>query len=413
MFIAHAPVSYLANEAIQGKRIKKLKFNQEVFIALWSLFCGLLPDFDFFVLLVFSKPSFTHHDLITHTFIFWIGLYLLLLLSYKLFYKYLNKKTKAFLNEDFFKVFSLTFLISTSFHLLADLLVSGIMVLYPFSTNEFSFLQNLFPSSYFTGYFLSFYFAIELSFIAIFFVIFSRKFLKKQKWDDPIAYISLGLTTMYLIFSIGMYTQTYNNVLHYDDKNNISEDLDYDGIKDIYDYDVNDNDVNNIDEAISSHLASSAENIVNSNKLVVPQKKTLLLKEKIFYTYGAMNSYRIISQAYFENRLPIEPVLKKEVKNRMKNPNYNIKVDKVEELYTHFRNRESLLVLNTSSLHILPEGKIFFILDEDMNILNLGITLTDNYVGIVLPNDTRLVKHSFTEVLESYDLNSVLIEIQE
>jgi len=413
MFIAHAPVSYLANEVIQGKRIKKLKFNQAVFIALWSLFCGLLPDFDFFVLLVFSKPSFTHHDLITHTFIFWIGIYLLLLLSYKLFYKYLNKKTKAFLNEDFFKVFSLTFLISTSFHLLADFLVGTIMALYPFSISHFSILQTFFPPSYFTGYFLSFYFAIELSFIAIFFVIFSRKFLKKQKWDDPISYISLGLATIYLIFTIGMYTQTYNNGIHYDENNDFSEDLDYDGIKDSYDYDVNDNDVNNIDEAISSHLASSAENIVNSNKLVIPQKKTLLLKEKIFYTYGAMNSYRIISQAYFENRLPIEPVLKKEVKNRMEKPNYNIEVNEVEELYTYFRNRDSLLTLNTSSYHLLPEGKIFFLLDGNLNIVNLGITLSGNNVGIVLPNDTKLVKHSYTEIEETYDLKSLFFEIQQ
>ena len=413
MFIAHAPISYLTNEVIQGKRIKKLKFSQEVFIACWSLFCGILPDFDYLFLLAFKRPSFTHHALITHTFVLWIGIYLLLLLSYKLFYKHLNKKTQAFLNPDFFKIFSLTFLIGPISHLFADLLVGGIMVLYPFSTNDFTVLQTLFSPSYFTGYFLSFYFAMEFFFLTLFFVVFSRKFLKKQKWDDPIAYISLGLATIYLIFSIGIYTQTYNNGLHYDSRKDVSEDLDYDGVKDIYDYDVNDNDINNIDEAISSHLASSAENVVNSNKLVVPQKKHLLLKEKIFYLYGAMDSYRIISQTYFENRLPIEPVLGKEVKNRIENPSYDIEVEEVEELYTYFKNKDSLLLLNTSSPRLLPEGKIFFILDKDMNILNLGITLASNNVGIVLPNDTRLIRHSFTEVLESYDLNSVLIEIQE
>ena len=413
MFIAHAPISYLANEAIQGKRIKRLKFSQEVFIACFSLFCGILPDFDFLVLLAFRKPSFTHHDLISHTFIFWLALYLLFLLLYKLFYKRFNKKTRDFLNPDFFKVLSLTFLIGTFSHLIADILVGGVMLLYPFSTNDFSILQNLFPTSFFTGYYLSFYMAIELVFITIFFVVFSRKFLQKQKWDDPIAYISLGLSVIYLLLSVGIYSQTYNNGFHYDERHDITEDLDYDGIKDVYDYDVNDNDVNNIDEATSSHISSAAENIVTSEKLAIAQKKTLLPKEKFLYKLGAMDSYRIISQAYFENRLPIEPVLEKEVKNRMEQPTYDIEFNEVDELYTYLRNNEYLLTLNTSSgYHLLPEGKIFFLLDENMEIVNLGITLTENNLGIVFPNDTRLVKHSYKELEETYDLKSLIFEIQ-
>ena len=64
----------------------------------------------------------------------------------------------------------------------------------------------------------------------------------------------------------------------------------------------------------------SAEDIIASNKLAVPQKKTLTTLESVLHKYGAMDSYRIISQAYFENMLPIEPVLEKEVKNRMEQP---------------------------------------------------------------------------------------------
>jgi hypothetical protein len=413
MFIAHAPISYLANEAVQGKKVKRLKFGQEVLISAWALFCGLLPDFDFLALLAFRKPSFTHHDLITHTFVFWLGIYILMNIGYKLIYKRLNKKNGDFWNKDFFRIFSLTLLIGTFSHLLADLLVSGIMVLYPFSTNDFSVLQTLFPPSYQTGYYLSFYLAIELVFVSLFLVVFTRKFLKKQKWDDPIAYSLMGLSVIYLLFTIGMYTQTYNKGLHFDANNDVTEDLDFDGIKDPYDYDVNDNDINNIDEAVSSHIASSGEVIIASNKIAVPQKKDLDTLEKILYEYGAMNSYRIISQAYFENRLPIEPVLEKEVKNRMESPIYCIDFEPVEELYTYLKNNNSLLNLNISSPQLLAQGKIFFILDEEMNILNLGLTLTENNVGIVLPNDVRLTEHSFTEILENYDKESILIEIQE
>jgi hypothetical protein len=260
---------------------------------------------------------------------------------------------------------------------------------------------------------MSFYFAIELLFIAIFFVVLSKRFLQKQKWNNSIAYILLGLTSIYLLFTISMYTQTYNNGLLYDEDNNVSEDVDYDSVRDVYDYDVNDNDVNNIDEAISSHLASSAEAIMDSGKLTVPQKKNLNSLEKILYRYGGMDSYRIISQTYFENELPIEPVLEKEVKNRMETKSYDIEFEEVEELYTYFRNRESLLSLDISSYHLIPQGKIFFILDADMNILNLGITLTDNYAGIVLPDDMNLTKHSFEEIFITYDTDSVLFEIQE
>ena len=413
MFIAHAPISYLANEAIQRKNIKKLKPGQEIFIAFWSLFCGILPDFDLFLLMALRRPTFTHHNSITHTFVFWLGLFILLVIIYKLLYKKFNKKIQDFLNEDFTKVFLLTFLIATFVHLLADILVGGIMILYPFSTKDYSVLQYAFPTGYFTGYYMSFHFAIEIVSIAVFLLVISRKFLKKQKWDDPIAYTLVALSVIYFLFTVGMYSQTYNTGLLYDKSGNVSEDVDFDGVRDMYDYDVNNNDINNIDEAVSSRLASSAENIVNSGKLVVAQKKTLSNMETILYEYGAFNSYRIISQAYFENRLPIEPVLEKEVKNRMENPSYNIKVVYTDELYTYFRNREELLSLDTTSYHLLPQGKVFFILDGDMNILNLGITLTDNYVGIVLPDDTRLLKHSFDEVLSDYDTNSVLFEIQE
>ena len=412
MFIAHAPFSYVVNEGIQGKNIKKLKFSKEVIVAFWSLFCGILPDFDFLVLLAFRRPSFSHHDLITHTPVFWIGIYFLVLILYKIFFRFFNKKTKEFLDGKFFKILANTLLIGTLSHLLADLLVGGIMVLYPFSTNDFSLLQTFFPINYFTGYYLSFYLAIEILIVAVFLVVFSRKFMQKQKWDEPIAYILLGLSVIYLIFTIGMYTQTYNNGLRYDENNDVCEDLDYDGIKDIYDYDVNDNDTNNIDEAVSSHLASSAENIVKTGGITVALIN-MTAEQKILYKYGAFNSYRIISQAYFENDLPIEPVLEKEVKNRLEVSTYSIEYEEVDELYTYFRNREELSVTDINSLRKSEEGKIFFLLDEDLEVINLGMVLTDGNVAIVFDEDTKLQNHTSEEIAEEYDMESVLIQIQE
>jgi hypothetical protein len=236
--------------------------------------------------------------------------------------------------------------------------------------------------------------------------------MQKQKWDEPIAYILLGLSVIYLIFTIGMYTQTYNNGLRYDENNDVCEDLDYDGIKDIYDYDVNDNDTNNIDEAVSSHLASSAENIVKTGGITVALIN-ITAEQKILYKYGAFNSYRIVSQAYFENDLPIEPVLEKEVKNRLEVSTYNIEYEEVDELYTYFRNREELSVTDINSLRKSEEGKIFFLLDEDLEVINLGMVLTDGNVAIVFDEDTKLQNHTSEEIAEEYDMESVLIQIQE
>ena len=137
MFLAHAPVSYLANESIQKRKISGLKNSL-------SLFFGILPDFDFFLLSMLRVPTYTHHDFITHTPIYWIGLWLLLILLSKLIYPHLNTKTRQFLTKDFLNIILNTFLIAGLSHLLADLLVSDIALLYPISDYPFSILRNIF-----------------------------------------------------------------------------------------------------------------------------------------------------------------------------------------------------------------------------------------------------------------------------
>jgi hypothetical protein len=61
MYIAHGPISYLANEAIQSKKIKHLKMSEQILVALCALLFGILPDFDIFLLSMLSVPRFIHH----------------------------------------------------------------------------------------------------------------------------------------------------------------------------------------------------------------------------------------------------------------------------------------------------------------------------------------------------------------
>lgn len=412
MFIAHGPFAYVANEALQGKKIKRLKFSKEVIIVFWSLFCGILPDFDLFLISLFGLPEFMHHDLITHTPIFYISLYILFLILYKIFFKFFNKKTREYFDKKFFKVLNNTFLIATLSHIFTDMLVGGVKILYPFSLKDFTILQNILPTNYFAGYYFSFFFAIEIVIIAVFFVALSRKFLEKQKWDEPVVYSLLSVSLLYFVFCIVMYSQTYNSGLSFDRNGEVTEDLDFDGIMDDEDADVDNNDINNINEAIFSNIYISADNIVNSGKIAIPQKDDLSFNEEILYKYGAFNSYRIISQAYFENALPIEPVIEKEVKNGMSEPSYKISYNPVDELYNYFKNRELLYSVNIQDASSVEPGKIFFVLNEDLEVENLGITLKDGNVAIVLPEDTKLHIHTFEEISEIYDMNTCLIQVQ-
>ena len=70
MYIAHGPISFLANELIQKKRIAKLKQNEKIFVGVFAIIFGILPDVDILALLGTTIPTFMHHSLITHTFIF-------------------------------------------------------------------------------------------------------------------------------------------------------------------------------------------------------------------------------------------------------------------------------------------------------------------------------------------------------
>jgi inner membrane protein len=401
MFLVHAPISYLANESIQKEKIANLKNSQQIFIAVLSLLFGILPDFDFMVLMMFDRPSYTHHDFFTHTPLYWVALWLLLLLLSKLIYPHLNRKTKQFLTEDFLKIILNAFLIAGLSHFLADLLVGNIMLFYPISDMHFTVLRYLFEPSYFTGYFGSVYFAIEILILGIFFMVFSRKFLKKHKWNDYVAYIFLSVSVIYICFTAFMNIQTYNNSFLGDsNKPTINYDKDYDTLRDVEDWDVDNDGVDNITQADYQQVVSNVEKIIDSNKLAVGEVENIL--DKVYLRYGALSSYRLISQAFFEANSPIEPVLKDHYLKSLDNKKYTVSFDHVEVLKDFFDSRGELIELNYKAKPILIPGKIFFLLDDKGGIINVGISMLDNKVGIVLPGERHVQRHTLDGLILFY-----------
>jgi hypothetical protein len=54
------------------------------------------------------------------------------------------------------------------------------MLLYPFSTHQFTLLKHVFEPNSFSGYFFSPYFALELFIVALAFVSLARRFYKNR-----------------------------------------------------------------------------------------------------------------------------------------------------------------------------------------------------------------------------------------
>lgn len=401
MFIAHAPISYLANEVIQKKKIDNLKHSQQIVIAILSLFFGILPDFDYFLMMLIGRPTFNHHDFFTHTPFYWLILWLLLLGLSKLIYPHLKRKTQQFLTKDMLNVILNAFLIAGITHFIADWLVGNIMLFYPLSMRHFTLLPNIFQPNYFAGYFNSVYFAIEILILAIAFKFLSLKFLKKEKWDDYLAHFLLITSVIFLIFTGIINTQTYNKRFPEDSSiPYVDYDTDYDGIRDTQDWDLNNSGIDNITEADYDLVIEYAYNIINSNKLAVEQPNNLW--EKILLQYGALNSYRVISQAFLESRAPMEPVLRDFYIKSLDEKRYIVSLDNREVLREFLLSKDDLIELNLDRKHSLPSGKIFFLLDEGEEIMNMGMTLRNNDIAIVLPGERFLQYHTFEGMLQFY-----------
>jgi hypothetical protein len=186
-----------------------------------------------------------------------------------------------------------------------------------------------------------------------------------------------------------MNLSTYNKQYHFENGTKVS-DKDYDGILDRYDLDTNGNGIYNIYEVDKEKVATFVEEISNSRYIATTKKN-------ISYYYGGFNSYRVISQAYFEQNLAIEPILKEYVKTKYDIQEYTMDISYPDILYEYLS--EIGTFVNTS-IGNYP-GSIFFQVENDTPV-NMGIVLSENSFGTVLNGDTKLVTHTLDEILNEY-----------
>lgn len=405
MLLAHAPLSYIANEVIQQKRIKKLKTTEQITIAICSLIFGILPDFDLFFTVIKNLPAGIHHNLLTHYPITYILIWILLRATARPLSRILNRKTSASITCEILEILANTFLIGTISHLIADMIANDIAIFYPISTYKFGVLKHIFKTNLFAGYMISPTFMLELTFISLFFSMVYKKFFQTNIYIKIFLQAVFILTVILIPLSCYISLNTYNNNELYDSKQNVNYDIDHDRLSDIYDMNIGNYQTNNIQKAEKQKVSDSALNIVNSHKWTGTNK--------LKYALGGFNSYRVISQAYYDIHLPIEPVLTDYYLKEENKYTYDVENSNFADILLSYLNKNEMLIeLDINSNHPILYGRIIFLLDENNKILNMGITLEGNNIAIVLDDDKVLQMHKYETVKEVYKNSTKAIYIQ-
>lgn len=232
MLFVHLPAGFLAAyftrkiwaQNLPPKRINFLYFLGAIF--------GLFPDLDG-LYFYFVSAVLPHREHITHSFIFYIVIWLILYF------------VSRFLKNNFLKALSFVFFFASFFHLLLDSLGHGVMWFYPFSTLTFGLLSFAKLARGFYGQFFSFIdlfleTVISLTALNIFFFLFFKKYLKKSL---AISYL-VFLVVIFILYISWPYLYHGQTDIYYKDKDkdkiaNLRDlDLDGDGILNISDKDA-------------------------------------------------------------------------------------------------------------------------------------------------------------------------------
>ncbi|MDX9739115.1 MAG: metal-dependent hydrolase [Candidatus Dojkabacteria bacterium] len=402
MFIAHGPLSYILNEGIQKKKILKLTKGEQLAIALLSFFFGILPDFDIFVLSMTETPPFQHHHVFTHSILFWILAWVLLRLGLILLKRVANTNLKNILNRNFVNILQYSFLIGVMSHLFADILLSYSRVLFPLNL-EVTLLGGVLSRNYFRGYLFTTGAALELLILTLFVLLIYRKYLSKSIYIKYAIYTLFVISTFFLFFNTYMGLKTYNMAI-YREEGKIIYDADFDTLIDYKDSDTDNSGRNNIMDAKRKELVESAYEILDGEYMV--SSKGSIWRD-IKYKYGAMTSYRLISQVYFNQNRAIEPVLRQFSQKRNDVKGYSIKDSYEDILYQYLNEKNLLRGLNKKN----QQGKIFFVLDKDeKKVLNLGLTLENQEVGIVLEGEKKTKVHTLEEISKIYPQSVIKVQ---
>ncbi len=401
MFLAHAPIAFLGNQLMQKKKIVQLKQSEAVIVGIFALLFGILPDIDILALIGFSVPQFMHHAYMSHTPIFYIGIWIFLRLFYWVSKRWFNKTTLKFLNPEFVNVILNTFLIATLLHILADIFAEDIMLLYPFTTQYFTIFKYALQPNLFGGYFLGVTFGLEVVLCSVFFIYLLNVVFKKSLLHKIVNILLVVPSILFLILTIYAHFNTYNRNILYDSNGKVNYDLDYDTLRDDLDMDVDNDGKDNIMDIDLKKLVAQVKEIVESKKWTADIEDSSL-QGQIRYKVGGFTSFRLLSQAYSNIHSPISPVLKDMLTKDGSIEKYSRIYDSQGAFYKYFNNKKILLELDPNVEGTIAQGALFFVSNDKEEVLNMGIVLEENNLGTVLPYDKNLKTHTLKELTNYY-----------
>lgn len=390
MYIAHGPLSYVLNERIQSKKISKLNSTEQLLVGLLSFLFGIFPDIDILLLSMTKTPPFLHHTLFSHSILFYLLLWIVLNGVILILKKVLNSNSKKVFNRELLDVIQLSFLIGVMSHLFADILFSHSRVLFPIE-RQVTILGGLFQTNYFASYLFTPLFAIEIIILILFTLAIYKRYFKQKKVVFTLLHFALGIITLFFSFSCYMNLQTYNRAYTFRNNKKVM-DYDFDGIEDRYDSDIGNRGIKNIYRVDRKEMIRFVESISNDRYLVTNNSSWI---NKLGLYYGGFTSYRVISQAYREQNLAIEPVLREYAQEKYKLNSYTLKIPYSILLYEYILENGRETELNT------PGGVLLVVNDNE--IVNYGIITNEDMVSIVLDSDKKLALHTLESVQNRYE----------
>ncbi len=390
MYIAHGPLSYVLNERIQSKKISKLNSTEQLLVGLLSFLFGIFPDIDILLLSMTKTPPFLHHTLFSHSILFYLLLWIVLNGAILILKKVLDSNSKKVFNRELLDVIQLSFLIGVMSHLFADILFSHSRVLFPIE-RQVTILGGLFQTNYFASYLFTPLFAIEIIILILFTLAIYKRYFKQKKVVFTLLHFALGITTLFFSFNCYMNLQTYNRAYTFRNNKKVM-DYDFDGIEDRYDSDIGNRGIKNIYRVDRKEMIRFVESISNDRYLVTNNTSWI---NKLGLYYGGFTSYRVISQAYREQNLAIEPVLREYAQEKYKLNSYTLKIPYSILLYEYILENGRETELNT------PGGVLFIVNDNE--IVNYGIITNEDMVSIVLDSDKKLALHTLESVQNRYE----------
>jgi hypothetical protein len=358
-----------------------------------------------------NVPRFIHHEVITHTPVFYIGIWIILQGLIYIKEKLLNEKTNKALDNNLLHILANTFLISTLFHLFADFLVDNIMLAYPLSKQKFHLLKYIFEPNLFASFPFSVMGSIEIFFIALFIFALYKKFVKRNKVVETSLKALILITALYIPFTMWVPVWRGQTPIL---------DSDYDTIADGQDPDVGNTKEDNLKKVNADKLLKEAEEIMTSGKWTNQDPNSFI--KGIKNAFGGFGSYRIISQTHYNLRLPIEPVLRDYYVKKYGFKSYFFSdYEYPTLLFEYLQENGMLQKIEMNEDTLLIPGKVFFLeekslnnvnnegeeKEEGLNIINLGITLKGNSLATVFAEDDYLTEHTYEEVQEIYNGNFV------